>query len=110
MDQVATSSGPQSDQRAEIGEVLSKLERIENVLVHLVAERTVKDWYSTREIAEILDKAEFTVREWCRLGRVNAVKRATGRGNTREWMISHDELIRSRNHGLLPVAKYRFHG
>src|SRR5262245_37700140 len=83
--------------------VHERLDRIEAALNTLIQQRTVKDWYSTHEIAQILGKAEFTVREWCRLGRIHAQKRACGRGPTQEWMISHEELVRYQNHGLLPV-------
>ena len=31
--------------------------------------RLKKDWYTVREMADILKRSEFTVREWCRLGR-----------------------------------------
>ncbi|HKI17088.1 MAG TPA: hypothetical protein VKA15_04385 [Isosphaeraceae bacterium] len=40
----------------------------------LAQQRTVKEWYSTAELAPILGRAEFTVREWYRLGRVRAEK------------------------------------
>ena len=63
----------------------------------------MKDWYTVAEVAEILGKAEFTVREWCRLGRVYASKRACGRGTSQEWIIAHEELTRIRNEGLLPL-------
>ena len=64
-------------------------------------------WYSPEQLAEILNKRPYTVREWCRLGRVNARKRPVGRGDAREWEISHEELVRIRNHGLLPIpSKY----
>jgi hypothetical protein len=63
---------------------------------------TQKEWYSPSEVAELLVKAPFTVREWCRLGRVNVRKRPTGRGDAKEWEISREEVERIRNHGLLP--------
>jgi hypothetical protein len=62
-----------------------------------------KEWYSVPEAAKELGKSEFTVREWCRLDRINAHKRESGRSAKREWMISHQELERIRNKGLLPV-------
>ncbi|MBI5760019.1 MAG: helix-turn-helix domain-containing protein [Planctomycetales bacterium] len=83
-----------------------RLARIEAALTALVSEQTRKEFYSTSEVAEILGKAEFTVREWCRLGRVHALKRSTGRGRSQEWMISDDELTRIRNEGLLPQPKF----
>jgi len=83
-------------------ELEERLKRIEEALLILVQQKTVKEWYSTAEAAEILGKAEWTVRENCRLGRVNAEKRPCGRGRSLEWIISHDELQRIRNEGLLP--------
>ena len=79
-----------------------RLERIEEALRLLVEQRTVKDWYTTSEAGAVLGKAEWTVREWCRLGRVNADKRHCGRGKSQEWIISHAEIERIRNEGLLP--------
>ena len=83
-------------------DVLTRLANIEAILVALVEQRTVKEWYSTAEVAKLLGKAEFTVREWCRLGRVRAQKKKCGRGVSSEWIISHEELTRVRNEGLLP--------
>jgi len=87
-----------------IERLAGRMEKMESMLATLVQQKTVKDWYTTTELAALLGKAEFTVREWCRLGRVNAEKRDCGRGNSLEWIISHEELLRIRNHGLLPVA------
>lgn len=102
-------SEPNSTARAamtieEQDNLIQRLERIEQTLQLLVEQRTVKEWYSTAEIAKLLGKAEFTVREWCRLGRVNAQKRKCGRGVNSEWIISHEELNRIRNEGLLPES------
>ena len=83
-------------------ELLDRLSRIETLLASLVEQRIVKEWYSTAEVATLLGKAEFTVREWCRLGRVQADKKKCGRGKASEWIISHTELTRVRNQGLLP--------
>src|SRR5882757_6898815 len=88
--------------------VSERLQRIEHMLELLVQQRTVKEWYTTAEVAKILCKAEFTVREWCRLGRVRAQKKKCGRGVASEWIISHEELSRVRNEGLLPEScRYR---
>jgi hypothetical protein len=88
---------------AQLDVLLQRLERIESALAVLVRQRAVKDWYSTDEAAAILGKAPFTVRQWCRLGRVRAKKRPRGRGLSAEWMISHEELQRIQNEGLLPL-------
>lgn len=82
--------------------VLDRLQKIEDALAILVEQRTVKEWYTTAEVAKLLGKAEFTVREWCRLKRIHASKKECGRGIASEWIISHDELVRIKNHGLLP--------
>ena len=84
-------------------ELTHRLERIESLLASLVEQESRKDYYTTSEVAAALDRAEFTVREWCRLGRIWAEKRACGRGRSKEWMISHQELQRIRNEGLLPL-------
>ena len=84
-------------------DVIERLSRIEDVLQSLVRERTEKEWYSTAEVAAALGKADYTVREWCRLGRVRATKKRYARGAHTEWLISHDELKRIRNEGLLPI-------
>ena len=86
--------------------VEERLEKIEALLTVLVEGRTVKEWYTTAEVAHSLGKAEFTVREWCRLGRVRAEKRRCGRGASQEWIVSHEELNRVRNEGLLPIPRH----
>jgi len=83
-------------------ELLARLTKIETMLASLVEQRTIKEWYSTAEVAALLGRAEFTVREWCRLGRVHAEKKKSGRGVASEWIVSHAELTRIRNEGLLP--------
>ena len=81
-----------------------RLDRIEQILQALIERQTIKEWYTTAEVAKVVGKAEFTVREWCRLGRVRAQKKKCGRGASSEWIISHEELTRVRNEGLLPEA------
>ena len=80
-----------------------RLERIEQMLAALVEQKAIKDWYTTAEVGDILEKSEYTVREWCRQGRVRAAKRAAGRGRSKEWIVSHEELMRLKNQGLLPL-------
>ena len=100
---LATHADSAGDLVGRIEQLVNRLDRIEPVLMMLVRQRPTRDWYGTQELAEILGRAEFTVREWCRLGRVRAEKRACGRGRTREWMVSHTELLRLQGEGLLPV-------
>lgn len=86
--------------------MVERLTSIETMVAEVrdlaVNQKPQKEWYTVSELAELLGKAEFTVREWCRLGRVNAEKRDCGRGNSQEWIVSHAEMTRIRNHGLLP--------
>jgi hypothetical protein len=91
-----------------IDELLGRLIRIETTLDQLLRQKAIKEWYTTEEAASILGKAPFTVREWCRHGRVKATKRDCGRGNSKEWIISREELMRIQAEGLLPEqAPYR---
>jgi hypothetical protein len=80
-----------------------RLDRIEEALAALLQRQAVKDWYTTEEAARALGRAEFTVREWCRLGRVRAQKRGSGRGKYQSWVLAHDELLRIQKEGLLPL-------
>jgi hypothetical protein len=57
--------------------------------------------YTTEEFARSAGKAEFTVREWCRHGRVKAEKRHSGPGASLAWVISCQELLRYQREGLL---------
>lgn len=44
-------------------------------------------FYTPDEVAEILKVTAWTVREWCKAGKLNASK--AGRG----WRVSEDDLI-----------------
>jgi hypothetical protein len=94
-------------QAEQMTEVLARLRAIEEAVNFLRRERTVKEWYSTAEAAELLGKAEFTVREWCRLGRLKAQKKQSGRGAYPAWTISAEEILRYRREGLLPFTSNR---
>ncbi len=86
-------------------EMLNRLARIEAKLNFLARQPAEKEFYSVAEFAVRVERDDFTVREWCRLHRINANKRPCGRGNSREWKISHDELLRYLDNGLLPPEK-----
>jgi hypothetical protein len=86
----------------DVTTIFQRLDRIEAALTALLERETAKEWYGTDEIAKLLGKAAFTVREWCRLGRLKAEKRANGRGSFCAWVVSHEELLRYRRAGLRP--------
>ena len=88
-----------------VGRVLERLDRIEGLLQSLLDQRTIKDFYTTEEAARILNRAEFTVREWCRNGRIRAEKHLSGRGKHLSWVISHGELLRYQREGLIECSK-----
>lgn len=82
-----------------------QLDRIEGQLQSSASDVCFqKEWFTVPEAAELLKKRPFTIREWCRLGRIAAKKRKCGRGRTTEWVISHAEMERYLNEGLLPSA------
>lgn len=78
-----------------------RLTKIEAMLAVLVGRQQVREWYSVEEFARIVGRAEFTCREWCRGGRINAAKKDSGRGAHTCWVISHGELLRYQREGLL---------
>lgn len=85
--------------------VEERLEKIESLLVSLVQREQVREWYTTAEFAAATGKAEFTIREYCRLQRLNASKRQSGRGMHPQWVLAHSELERYRRNGLLPIQR-----
>lgn len=89
----------------DVTTLAARLDRIEAAVSALAEHQTVREWYATDEFARRVGKAEFTVREWCRLGRVRAEKKGSGRGKYQAWVVSHDELLRYRRDGLLPLAR-----
>ena len=84
----------------EMNAILERLERIERLIVE---QKSVKEWYATEEFARLVGKAEFTVREWCRLGRIRAEKRRSGRGAFPAWVVAREEVLRYQREGLLPT-------
>jgi hypothetical protein len=82
-----------------------RLEKVESLLQILVDRQTIKEHYEIDEFAQIVGKAQFTCREWARLGRIRAEKRGSGRGKYMAWVIPHAELLRYQREGLLPLGR-----
>ena len=64
-----------------------------------------REFYTVAEFAELVGKSIYTVREWCRLYRINAEKCDSGHGDSKSWKIPVSELARYRNHGLLAAPR-----
>lgn len=93
-----------------VQEMIERIASLEQVIAELreiitQQNRPAKESYSTAEIASILGRKPYTVREWCRLRRINADKAMCGRGCEEEWRVSHEELLRIQNEGLLPTPE-----
>lgn len=81
-----------------------RLQNIEALLAALLERQFSREWYSVEEFSRLVGRSEFTCREWCRLGRIRARKKASGRGAHAAWAISHDELQRYQREGLLRAS------
>jgi len=82
-----------------------RLSRIEAMPAELVERQAVKEFYTPEEFARLVGREAFTCREYCRLGRIRAQKKASGRGKHASWVIPHTELIRFQREGLLPDGR-----
>lgn len=83
--------------------IAERLDNIERLLESLAEERSLRDHYTVQQFAQRVDRDPFTVREWCRHGRIRAAKKSSGRGRYQAWVISHAELLRFERDGLLPI-------
>lgn len=96
-----------TDHLLKLNEVLYRLGRLEQLLEDVLKQQApAKEVYTVEEFGKLVDLSAYTVREHCRLGRLQATKTVSGRGNIPEWRIPHVELIRYRNYGLLPLRKH----
>src|SRR5262245_2188555 len=84
---------------AEIRDRLARIESALNWLYYQQNQTLTKEHYSTAEFAALLGRAEYTVREWARTGRIRAEKRYDGHGRHKSWVIAHAELLRVRHEG-----------
>ena len=86
-------------------ERVSAMESVLQQLIQRIVSQPQKEFHTVTEAAELMDRAPYTVREWCRLGRLNASKALSGRGIDGEWRISAEEIQRWQREGLLPVER-----
>lgn len=83
--------------------IAAGIDELKTKVQALAEEQPEKDLYTTAEVARAIGRAEYTIREHCRQGRIRATKKPCGRGKGGEWLIHREELRRLRNEGLLPV-------
>jgi hypothetical protein len=82
--------------------MLSEAESVDRGFLSLLdATSSLPEAYDVATFARLVRETRFTVREWCRRGRIAAVRSNQGRAYSR-WIISHNELLRYRREGLLP--------
>jgi predicted transcriptional regulator len=86
------------NQNREIIERLDRLERAQALTV-------VRESYTTEQVADRLERTEWTVRQWCNQGQAEAAK-VRGKGRTGEWRITHEEFVRLQNEGPLPKGTF----
>lgn len=97
--------------RHEIGELKEWLAKQFSSVFAALAQKepSTKDKYTPAEVAVIVGRRPYTVREWCRYGRIRAEKViGVGRGSEEAWRISHAELTRYLNEGLLPGVRPKY--
>ena len=90
-----------NDLRADLAAVHSELQSRPS------APAEPRRWFSVEEAAALLGKRPYTIREWCRHGQINAVKRAERRGCAALWSISAEEVSRYRIEGLFGIDPER---
>ncbi|NLY01164.1 MAG: hypothetical protein GXY83_34160 [Rhodopirellula sp.] len=87
-----------------LGQRLTSLERSVTEIHEIVTStRVQKEWYSTTELAEALDKSQFTIQErWCNCGRIECEKEP----ESGKWRIPGHEYRRLvSGGGLLPKRR-----
>lgn len=89
--------------------LLDEVKLMRDQLNDLVGRQTIKDFYSTEEFAALKGMKPKTVRDYCNEGRLNGEKQRTGHGRSKQWVISHAELLRYEREGLLNPRKQPAH-
>lgn len=79
---------------------LQALHQVLETVKRLESRQTVKEWYTTEEVASLTDYSEFIIREGCRTKRFPDEWYEKQRNNQRR--ITHKAVDHIRNHGLPP--------
>jgi len=81
-------------------ELLRRLDAIDR---HIGLSRA-KEFYTVAEVAELVHRTPYTVRQWCARGQIRANRIRYGR--TGEWRIPHEELTRIEKDGPATEGSY----
>ena len=78
------------------------LRNFERLVKRIEAAQSEQKWFTVSEAAGLLEKSPYTIREYIKQGRLNAVKHCRdglpdGAGGKGEWRISRDEIERFRS-------------
>jgi len=87
--------------------VLSMKELLDEIdgKLGVLLDRQKKEHFTVEEFAALAGRQSYTVREWCRLGRIKADKKQSSRGKYPLWVIAHAEMLRYEKEGLLPIRR-----
>lgn len=88
--------------KIHIDELSEQIARLTAMLEDMRDRKPTKEFYGVAEVAEIVGRSPYQIREWCKSGRIKAQKRACGHGPHKEWAIPHDELTSYQSLGLRP--------
>jgi hypothetical protein len=82
-----------------LGQQVASLDRkLSEIHETVMAQRVQKEWYTTGELAEALDKSQYTIQErWCNDGRIECEKDP----ESGKWRICGDEFRRLVGGGAL---------
>ena len=91
---------PTPQERDAMIEILQRLDRIEAVLVALVKQGQIQEWYDTKAAAKELDKSPYTVRQ-ALPPRENPRREAAAvaAAESKEWRISHAGINAGQGRG-----------
>jgi hypothetical protein len=79
-------------------QIVSLDKKLTDIQQVILSQRVEKEWYTTNELAEALDKSHYTIQErWCNDGRIECEKDP----NSGKWRIPGHEFRRLVGGGAL---------
>lgn len=96
-----------ADILAAVTSLTQDMKWLKEKVEQLVTTQTVQDHYSTEEFARLTGLEARTVRDYLNENRLNGEKKRSGHGRSKTWAVPHQELLRFRKEGLLPLGNRR---